>query len=483
MRVRFSRHFRLVEPWRNWLERASLQCLLLSCASVAMLPAAAQDITEPSVTVHYDQPAGGFDGFGISEAFGQAAAVHALPTDKQAEVLKLLFDTYEGANFKILRLGIDTDSTLVQSPPAKPGQPPTYSFDGSDGSQLWMAQQAMRYGVRHFTAAAWTAPTYMKDNGNAVGGALCGLPGVTCATGDWRADFARYLLQNVQNYRKLKVPVESLSFLNEPDIPVGYASMSFTPARAVDFLKVLGPLARRSMPDLKLACCDASKWSTAKVFAEAVEADPQAAGYVSLYTAHQYGSHATEPLPVSKPVWMTEWSSGASQFQPRWDCGECANNQDGMSLAHDILQAFAHGNIRAYIYWWGAGDGAANLIQIKDSSYTVAKRFYAIAGVSRFAVPGAQRLTTTVDRDLVDALAFRNPDGSAVACVLNRNTAAIPLRIELQGVQSLRAEVRFTDTSHSLEPLPFERTTENTFSVLLPRRSMVTVVFTQSPGR
>ncbi len=472
MRILFYRNFQSLRYHCCCLRGA----LLLCGVTTSMPPAFAQEIAEPTVTVHFDQPTGTLDGFGISEAFGQAEAVRSLPPEKRMEVLNLLFDSKTGANFRILRLGINTDSMLVQKPPSKPGQTPVYSFDGSDGSQVWMAREAMRYGVRRFTAAAWTAPAYMKNNGNVVGGALCGVPEVTCASGDWRPDFARYLLQDVQSYRTLGIPVESLSFLNEPDIAVGYASMSFTPAQAIDFIKVLGPLAQRTLPDLKLACCDASKWSTAKSFAEALEADPEAAHYISLYTAHQYGAHATEPLPTSKPVWMTEWSSGASQFQQRWDCGGCANNQDGMSLAHDILQAFAQGNIRAYIYWWGVGDGAANLIQIKDGSYTVGRRFYAVAGLSRFAVQGARRVATALNRDLIDAVGFQNPDGSAVVCVLNRNTAAIPMHIDVKGMQHpFTAEAMFTDISNSLAPISLQQE-DSTFDVMLPRRSMLTVV-------
>ncbi len=447
-------------------------CLCLSLFAGLLAPA--QGFTGSAITVQLDKPLGVFDGFGISEAFGQAAAVRSLPPDKQAEILKLLFDAKDGARFTILRLGINTDSPLVQTAPASPSQTPVYSFDGSDGSQVWMALQAMRFSVRRFTAAAWTAPAYMKSNGNIIGGALCGLPQVPCDSGDWRADFARYLLYDVQSYRKLGIPVESLSFLNEPDIPVGYASMSFTPQQAIDFLKVLGPLARRNMPGLQIACCDASKWSTAKTFAEALSADPDALRSVSLYTAHEYGAHATEPLPIAKPVWMTEWSSGASQFQPRWDCGGCANNPDGMSLAHDILQAFSKGGIRAYICWWGAGDGAATLIQVKDGSYTVASRFYAVAAVSRFAAPGAQRVLATPSNDMLDAVAFRNVDGSAVLCVLNRDNAAVPLRIDLGGNVRFAMRAMFTDTSNALAPLPVQQN-DLTSLVILPRRSLLTV--------
>ncbi len=89
---------------------------------------------------------------------------------------------------------------------------------------------------------------------------------------------------------------------------------------------------------------------------------------------------------------MTEWSSGNGTFNALWDCGGCSGGPDGMYLANDITQAFNRGNVNAYIYWWGTANGPAALIETSGGTYTVAKRFYAIAPFSRFVRPGAYRV-------------------------------------------------------------------------------------------
>ncbi len=92
----------------------------------------------------------------------------------------------------------------------------------------------MKYGVKTFYADAWSAPGFMKTNGqDSRGGTLCGVLGTNC-TSDWRQAYANYLVKIVQLYqvragsgggrrRRLNleqqngVGITHLGFLNEPD--------------------------------------------------------------------------------------------------------------------------------------------------------------------------------------------------------------------------------------------------------------------------
>lgn len=59
----------------------------------------------------------------------------------------------------------------------------------------------VKYGVKTFYGNAWSAPGFMKTNGNdANGGYLCGVPGANCSTGDWRQAYADYLVKYIQLY-------------------------------------------------------------------------------------------------------------------------------------------------------------------------------------------------------------------------------------------------------------------------------------------
>lgn len=134
-----------------------------------------------TVTVNLDQKYQVIDGFGCSEAFQRAVQMSKLTEDKQQYVLDLLFSTTNGAGLSILRNGIGSSPDMssdhmVSIQPKNPGgpsSPPQYVWDGSDNKQLWVSQEAVKRGVKTIYADAWSAPGYMKTNGNdANGGSL-----------------------------------------------------------------------------------------------------------------------------------------------------------------------------------------------------------------------------------------------------------------------------------------------------------------------
>lgn len=143
------------------------------------------------------------DGFGTSEAFQRAVQMSQLPEEGQRRALDILFSTTNGAGLTILRNGIGSSPdmssdhmvSIAPKSPGSPDNPLIYEWDGSDNKQLWVSQEAVHtYGVKTIYADAWSAPGYMKTNGNdANGGTLCGLSGAYCASGDWRQAYADYL--------------------------------------------------------------------------------------------------------------------------------------------------------------------------------------------------------------------------------------------------------------------------------------------------
>jgi O-glycosyl hydrolase len=167
-------------------------------------------------------------GFGASEAFQRAVQISRLPKDQQRRALDLLFSTEKGAGLTILRNGIGSSPdmssdhmlSIQPSSPGGPDAPPKYTWDNSDNSQLWLTTEAVNtYGLKTIYANAWSAPGYMKTNGNDTnGGTLCGVPGATCPSGDWRQAYADYLAQYVRFYRESNITITHLGFVNEPEL-------------------------------------------------------------------------------------------------------------------------------------------------------------------------------------------------------------------------------------------------------------------------
>lgn len=177
---------------------------------------------QTAVTVNLGTTYQQMDGFGISQAFGRAKEfenISSAATKKQG--LDYLFNTTTGAGLTIIRNRIGSGGSGDSILPTSPGSPsgtPAYSWDNDDSGQVWLSQQAMSYGVKTIYADAWSAPGFMKTNGDqSNGGYLCGTTGHSCSSGDWRQAYANFLVKYVQYYKDAGIPITHLGFLNEPD--------------------------------------------------------------------------------------------------------------------------------------------------------------------------------------------------------------------------------------------------------------------------
>ena len=201
---------------------------LSQAATLDTAPGLAPRQSGATITVDLTKTYQTIDGFGTSEAFQRAVQMSKLPESEQRRALDLLFSTTNGAGLSILRNGIGSSPDMssdhmVSIAPKNPGgptKPLVYAWDGSDNKQLWVAQEAQHtYGVPTLYADAWSAPGYMKTNGNdANGGSLCGVSGASCSSGDWKQAYADYLVRYIQFYKEANVTITHVGFLNEPEL-------------------------------------------------------------------------------------------------------------------------------------------------------------------------------------------------------------------------------------------------------------------------
>ncbi|WP_422770540.1 glycoside hydrolase family 30 beta sandwich domain-containing protein [Plantactinospora sp. WMMC1484] len=451
--------------------------------------------------VHHDQVRQRMDGFGFCQAFQRANLLRGsegLSPEQCREILDLFFRADVGAGLSILRLGIGSTTAGQEGPmrsiaptdPGGPDKPLKYEWDGDDHGQVWLAQQAVRYGVRRFFANAWSAPGYMLHNGTDVGdGVVRGMPGTSPEDGDWRATYAEYLLQYVRFYRECGVEITDLGFANEPDLllnmpdhVVHYALMRLEPHHVVDFVKVLGPAIERSGLPLSLVSCDAMTWQQQAAYTAAVEADPEAARWVDIHAGHNYRTRARWPLPTKRQTWMSEWDPDVNLrvgvWNDRWDSDRRC---DGIRLAEDINDALTMAEVGGYLYWFGISTGPTRaLIQADGTEYHVSKRFWAVAAYSRFIRPGAHRVDAELSgADTVKVSAFQNPDGGTIVNLLNLDTTPIDVGLDLGAAHPATLCTWLTDESHDLAATG---TRPASTAVPLPPRSLTTVLLDTEPA-
>jgi O-glycosyl hydrolase len=180
-------------------------------------------IVSAQVTINTNQQLQEIHGFGVSQAFGRAAELRDLISAQlSAQALDFMFNRTTGAGLSIIRNRIgsgESADNMILTNPGGPNAKPNYKWDGNDQGQVWFSHQAMKYGVETIYADAWSAPGFMKTNGNqANGGYLCGTPGHSCASGDWRKAYADFLVQYIKFNAQEGIPVTHVGFLNEPDL-------------------------------------------------------------------------------------------------------------------------------------------------------------------------------------------------------------------------------------------------------------------------
>jgi O-glycosyl hydrolase len=472
---------------RRWIAAAVAGLTGIGTVVVAELPASAAAMVVVNGATTYQK----IDGFGVSEAFGQANAIRNLADGPRQQALDMLFSPTSGAGFSILRNLIPADpaNSIEPNAPAGPSATPVYVWNGSsdatDQGQLWLAKQAKTYGISTFYNDAWSAPGFMKTNGSeANGGALCGTPGASCGSGDWRQAYANYLTQHAKFWASAGLTPAYVGFVNEPSFKTSYSSMDVTPAQAADFVKVFGPTLRASGLSTKVACCDTLGFNQLPNYVNAVRADPSADANVAAFTSHGYSGAPAAPISTDgRPLWESEWAINGSTWNTAWDDGSTAS---GITWAQQIHTGLTAANLNAFLYWWGisATSHDSSLIGLSGSTLTASKRYYALLGYSRFIRPGATRIAATSADSTVATSAYRNTDGSTVIVALNTARTAAPATYSLTnlGLSTGTVTPYLTDASNSAATQTAIALGGGTFTATVPARSMVTYRITGGPA-
>ena len=470
-----------------WCAAAPVPLLAAGCGGGS--PGAARSGSSPghaAVTINAAKRYQRVAGFGVSEGFGQAKTLMNAPASVQEQVLSLLYSPTRGAGLTILRNEISADKGFTIEPraPSSPSGKPSYlslAEVDQDQGQLWFAKEIKAdYGASVF-ADAWSAPAFMKTNDSAIhGGAVCGVPGASCKSGDWRQAYANYLVQYAKDYAAAGVPLSYVGPENETTIAPPQDSMIMSPAQTANFMAILGAALARSGLPTRAECCASIGWNYAQTYAAAIETDKQANTATALFTSHGYFVPLDSPLNGwSKPVWETEWAPfDTGPFDPAWDDGSLLS---GFTWAQNIYTGLTAPNLSGFLYLWGANTSTTTitgpntgLLDVKGNTVATSGRLWAFASYSRFIRPGAVRIATTTSAAGLEVSAFRNSDGSIAAVALNSAHRRQVATFSLRGLDAAHVTPYLTDTTHELSAQTPITIRNNAFTATLPPRSLVT---------
>lgn len=289
---------------------------------------------------------------------------------------------------------------------------------------------AINPGLR-IVASSWSAPAWMKTSENLIGGEL--LP-------QYESAYADYLVKFLDAYEGYGIPIFALTLQNEPGfVPITYPGMEMPAAtRARVIAQYLGPkLASRSQKTQILEWDH--NWSQADQTLS-VLADPDAARYIDgvawhCYEGSQYAQGRVHRAYPQKDAYITECSGGD------W---ESAINGELLWFTRELLVTGTRQWARGVIYWnlvldeqhgphFGGCALCKGVVTIDSHTGTVTRNdeYYAFAHFSKFVLPGAVRVESTMtdDKGLAN-VAFQNAsDGSIVLVMVNSNVKAFPVSV------------------------------------------------------
>ena len=390
------------------------------------------DATVPTIQVMPNELLQTMDGFGFAMTGGSAQLLMAMDPAARAATLQRLFGSGKnGIATSALRLSIgasDMNARVFTYDDMPEGQQDSTlaHFDlGPDLKDVVpVMQQVLAINPKiNILASPWTAPAWMKTNGNAKGGSL--------KTEFYQA-YARYFVLYLEAMRAKGIPIDSITVQNEPENDRNTPSLVMTAPEQAEFIKTaLGPALARAGLTTKIVLfdhnCDHPEYPIS------ILQDEQAAKFVDGSGFHLYYGTVDAMTKVhdafpNKNIYFTEQTTVEA-------APGAALTPIAEPVARVVIGATRNWS-RSVLLWNLAADpqfgphtddGGCPVCQgavtIDGNAVTPNIAFYTVAQVSRFVPPGSVRVGSNVVEGMAN-VAFRRSDGRLAIVVVNEGDGA-----------------------------------------------------------
>ena len=428
----------------NWWLTSLDKTALLGEQTPALIFTRAGSETTGGIVVNPDRRYQTIDGFGFALTGGSAGYLVNLPSAERKKLLAELFSSEgNGIGISYLRVSIgssDLNDRVFSYDDLPPGQTDAgmEHFNLCDDllNVVPVLKEILAINPRiKILGSPWSAPIWMKTNGNIQGGKL---------KEEFYPAYALYFARYIKAMAAEGIPIDAVTVQNEPFNDGNTPSMQlFAKEEALFIKRDLGPMFEREGIKTKIVLydhnCDAPEYPVS------ILTDPDARRFVNGSGFHLYAGpitamsvvhdrfpdkalYFTEMMTVnrhefriSQPVariligatrnWSRNvilWNLAAnSQFQPHTDNGGCAMCQGAISI-----------------------DG---------STITRNLAYYVIGHAAKFVPAGSVRIESTDDPGLPN-VAFRTPENKTVLIVANLGDVSRKFPIVCAG-KTIEAEI------------------------------------------
>ena len=223
-----------------WVTKADQSILLQKQTSLLALSSGSG--TPATITLDSTQIFQTVDGFGYTLTGGSATLINALTAADKSSLLNELFGSAAnsiGVSYLRVSLGASDLSASVFSYDDMPaGQTDinltnfSLSKDTVDVVPILKQILAINPNIK-ILASPWSAPLWMKDNGNSIGGGL--------QTQYYNA-YAKYFVKYIQAMQAKGITIDAVTIQNEPQYGGNNPSMVMSAAEEAAFVKnAMGP--------------------------------------------------------------------------------------------------------------------------------------------------------------------------------------------------------------------------------------------------
>ena len=379
---------------------------------------------------------------GIGGAITDASAetFAKMPAKVQKQLLTAYYDKVNGIGYTLARTNIhscDFSSASYTYVSDGDKELKTFSIDHDRQFRIPLIKQAIAAtgGKLTLFVSPWSPPAWMKDNNSMIqGGKL--LP-------QYRQSWANYFVKFINAYQKEGIPVWGLTLQNEPMAKQTWESCYFSAEDERDFIKTyLGPtLVKQGMSDKKLLAWDHNRdliYQTASTILN----DKEAAKYIWGIGYHWYETWTGSAMMFDNVRKVAEtfpdkklmFTEGCTD---RFDAGRINEWALGEVYGHSMVNDFNNGTV-GWTDWNILVDenGGPNHVgnfcfapvigDTKKGELTFTNSFYYIGHFSKFIRPGARRIISSSNRDMLETTAFKNIDGKIAVVVMNRSDKTVP---------------------------------------------------------
>lgn len=363
------------------------------------------------------------DGFGFALTGGSAQWLFKMSAGARHELLQELFATDNGnIGVSYLRITIGSsdlnDHTFsYDDVPAGQTDPDLKQFSLAEDDQYLVPVLKEILAINpsiKILASPWSAPVWMKTNGNIKAGQL---------KEECYPVYARYLAKYVEGMKTRGIDIDAITPQNEPLNKNNTPSMEVTADEELKFVKEdMGPTFQAEGLKTKIIVwdhnCDVPQYPMT------ILADPDAAKYVDGSGFHLYGGSITALAGLhdahpDKNVYFTE-----QMVVDNWGW------KPARSVASVLIGATRNWS-RNVILWNLAANTAMEphtpnggcpicegAVSIDGDTVQRNVAYYSVAHFSKFVRPGSTRIDST-DIDGLSNVAFHTPDGKTVLIVSN----------------------------------------------------------------